>query len=366
MPQYDKDEIKSKLTLEQIYDIVEEFGGEPKLTDFGLIAATICHNNIGEGSHKLYYYDNTHLFKCYTGCDSTFDIFELMIKIHNMNNAIDWELYDAVAWIADRFGYGPKINNENEAEKLSDWQIFNRYDKLQLTTTKENNIKLREYDRSILTRLKYPLILPWMQEGILNSVIKRNLIGYYPGGEQISIPHFDIENRLIGIRGRALSQEAAEVYGKYRPLIIGEQLYNHPLGLNLYNLNNSQHNIKIAHKAIVFEGEKSCLLYQSYFGSENDISVACCGSSLGSFQIQLLLDAGADEIIVAFDKQFQEIGDKEFKHLTKNLTSIHQKYNKYVNITFIFDKEDILRYKDSPIDRGKSNFSNLYYKRISL
>ncbi|MGN1342929.1 MAG: hypothetical protein ACI4VL_07065 [Bacilli bacterium] len=38
-------------------------------------------------------------------------------------------------------------------------------------------------------------------------------------------------------------------------------------------------------KAIVFEGEKSTLLYRSYFGIENDITVACCGSSLSSYQM---------------------------------------------------------------------------------
>ena len=55
--------------------------------------------------------------------------------------------------------------------------------------------------------------------------------------------------------------------------------------MNLYNLNHSQNNIKTIKKAIIFEGEKSCLLYQSYFGMENDISVACCGSSISNAQI---------------------------------------------------------------------------------
>ena len=79
-------------------------------------------------------------------------------------------------------------------------------------------------------------------------------------------------------------------------------MYNHPLGMNLYNLNNSKDAIKIIKKAIVFEGEKSTLLYKSYFGLDNDISVACCGSSLSAYQIQLLVEHGAEEIIVAFDR----------------------------------------------------------------
>lgn len=77
-------------------------------------------------------------------------------------------------------------------------------------------------------------------------------------------------------------------------------------------------------KAIVFESEKSTLQYQSYFGFENDISVACCGSSVSSYQMQLLIDAGAQEIIIAFDRQFQELGDNEFKRLKAKLLNLHK------------------------------------------
>ena len=112
--------------------------------------------------------------------------------------------------------------------------------------------------------------------------------------------------------------------------------------------------------------EKSCLLYKSYFGLDNDISVACCGSNLSAYQVQLLKDAGAKEIIIAFDRQFQEIGDSEFKHLTKNLTKINEKYKNSVNSIFIFDKNMITGYKDSPIDCGPEIFMKLFNERIIL
>lgn len=143
-------------------------------------------------------------------------------------------------------------------------------------------------------------------------------------------------------------------------------MYNHPLGFSLYNLNNSKNNIKILKKAIVFEGEKSPLLYESYFGKENDISVACCGSNLSSYQLKLLLDLGVEEVIIAFDKQFKTKGDLEFKRWTKKLTDIDKKYREYVKISFMFDKNDILRYKSSPIDEGKDKFIKLYEERFSL
>ena len=192
------------------------------------------------------------------------------------------------------------------------------------------------------------------------------MVGFYPGGDQITIPHFDIDGRFIGLRGRTLCKEEGEKYGKYRPVKIGKDLYNHPLGMNLYILNNSKHNISFMKKAIVFEGEKSCLLYQSYFGLENDISVACCGSSLSTYQVQQLIDLGVEEIIIAFDRQFKEIGDEEFKHLKKNLLKLRTKYKNYVNISFIFDKKMITGYKSSPIDHGPKIFMELFKDRIVL
>ena len=112
--------------------------------------------------------------------------------------------------------------------------------------------------------------------------------------------------------------------------------------------------------------EKSCLLYKTYFGLENDISVACCGSNVSAYQIQLLMEADAKEIVIAFDRQFQELGDKEFKHLTKNLTKLNDKYKNEVNISFIFDKNMITGYKDSPIDCGPDIFLKLFKERIIL
>ena len=48
-------------------------------------------------------------------------------------------------------------------------------------------------------------------------------------------------------------------------------------------------NIRKIKKAIVFESEKAVLQYDSYFGPESNISVACCGSNLITYQLELLL-----------------------------------------------------------------------------
>ena len=361
---FDKLEIRNSLTIENIFELLQEWGGEPEFTGFGIISTTICHNEPGEGSRKLYYYENTGLFKCYTGCDSTFDIFELLIKVFDIQKKKVFDLNDAVRYIAFKFGISASYKDEAE-DQLDDWKFLNNYDRVQNIELKTNRIELKEYDKTILDRFSYLVnIRPWLNEGISQDVIDYNKIGFYPGGDQITIPHFDPDGRLVGVRGRTLGKEEAERFGKYRPLYIMGQMYNHPLGMNLYNLNNSKENIKIMKKAIVFESEKGCLQYQSYF--DFDISVACCGSSLSNYQVQQLLDLGVEEIIIAFDRQFQEPQDEEWHHLTKNLRKINDKYKNFATISFIFDKNMITGYKSSPIDEGPEKFLQLFKERIYL
>ena len=368
MLNYDKTEVKEQLNNEDIFQLLSEWGGDPEYTSFGIISSTICHNEPGVGSRKLYYYFNSTLFRCYTGCDCYFDIFELCRKVAKIQWDLEYDLNDAVRWIAKRFSINGTLVADNNDSDLDDWIKLANYNRIQDIELKEKTeVVLKEYNDAILERFNYTIQLtPWLAEGITNAAIENAEIGFYPGGDQITIPHFDRHGRFIGLRGRTLCKAEAEQYGKYRPIRINRQMYNHPLGMNLYNLNNSQANIKAIGKAIVFEGEKSCLLYKSYFGVENDISVACCGSSISTYQTQLLIDAGAQEIIVAFDRQFKEIGDDEFYHLKNNLLKFRDKYKNIVNISFIFDKEMITGYKDSPIDCGPDIFLRLFKERIVL
>ena len=363
---FDKAEIRNNLNLENIFDLLQEWGGDPEYSDFGILSTTICHNEPGEGSRKLYYYENSGLFRCYTGCESTFDIFELTMKVYKIQHNQDFDLNDAVRFVAQKFGMSGSIKEEDSTQ-IDDWKYLASYDRIQDITLKDQSVILKEYDALILDRLNYDVkITPWLNEGISQEALNQARIGFYPGADQISIPHYDRNNRFVGLRGRSLCADEAERYGKYRPMMINRELYNHPLGMNLYNLNFAENAIKILGKAIVFEGEKSCLLYKSYFGIKNDISVACCGSNLSIYQVHLLLEAGAKEIIIAFDRQFQDIGDKEFQHLKMNLLKIRTKYKNYATISFIFDKNQTLRYKASPIDEGKDKFLTLFQERIIL
>lgn len=192
-------------------------------------------------------------------------------------------------------------------------------------------------------------------------------IKYHGTDHKIVIPHYNLFNELIGIRGRALSQEDVDTFGKYMPLRVNGIMYSHPLSHNLYGLNYNMFNITRMKKIIIFESEKAVLMYDSFFGADNNISVAVCGSSISLHQIELIKQfCIVDEVIIAFDKQFKEIGDSEYQKHTKSLLNISEKFGKDLILSIVFDKYDKLNYKDAPIDKGKETFEFLFKNRIVL
>ena len=82
-------------------------------------------------------------------------------------------------------------------------------------------------------------------------------------------------------------------------------------------------------------------------------------------QIQQLINYGAKEIIIAFDKEYKNRDQKEEQYYNK-LYKIAERYKLYCNMSFIFDFENILKEKQSPIDNNIEQFNYLLEKRIRL
>ena len=226
-----------------------------------MLCKTICH---GGESHKLYYYPNTTLFKCYTDCGGeAFDIFELTRKVLSREQPkaredSKWNLPEAIDYVAQYFHFAPKQKVDTELLSITDeLELFEKYDRIKDININTQEVELKEYNGTFLKHLPHPNIQPWIDEGIDQEIMNRAGICYDPKNQGVVIPHYDINNRLIGIRERTLIQEQAEKYGKYMPARIAGKMYNHPLSFNLYNLNHSKDNIARMKKAFVFEGEKT-------------------------------------------------------------------------------------------------------------
>ena len=148
---YSFKDLRNKLTVEDHYSLLKKWGGEPIYTDFGLIAHTICHNEPGHGSAKLYYYNNSKLYICYTeGCgnEGGFDIFELCQKVFKIQKHQEISLMFAVSYVANYFGIAVSDFQSEDlgTDILEDWQILSNYDRLQLKENNNQEFLLAEYD----------------------------------------------------------------------------------------------------------------------------------------------------------------------------------------------------------------------------
>lgn len=108
---YSKEAVKETLDLEDIYTLLEYLDAEPQMYGTYIIARTICHNG---DTHKLYYYENTSLFKCYTGSCGSFDVFELIHKVQEV------DLNTAIYFIVNFFNLQHKIDEVDEESYSED------------------------------------------------------------------------------------------------------------------------------------------------------------------------------------------------------------------------------------------------------
>lgn len=355
---YLKEDVKELIEIEDVCTLLEYLDAEPQMYSDYIIAKTICHNG---DSRKLYYYAESGLFKCYTHCEDAFDVFELIQKILDIN-----DLNKAIYWVVNFFNLTHKLSDA-ETYDSEDWKIFNRYDKINDIEVKDNKeLQYKIYSPAMLEFYPQPEIVSWTKENITKEVCDYMGIRYDPVGGNILIPHKNEYGDLIGIRQRTLVQEE-EKYGKYRPWKYGKQLYNHALSFNLYGLDLAKENIKRAEMAIVVESEKAVLQYISYFGTKNNLCVAVCGNKLSKYQFQLLQKYGAKEIVIGFDRDFEDDDIKGQEELENKLQKIYDKYSSIANISFLYDAQrDRLGYKCSPTDAGKETFLYLFRNRVIL
>lgn len=349
-------ELRENLTEEHIILILNKLGAERyDNREDVIIFPTICHNaRETEASMKLYYYKDSHMFHCYTECNENFDIFDLIKRVREVNHE-EYNFYNTIYSIADLVQY-------NIFDATSSENYISIIDKFKKDS---DEINLIEYDKTVLDVFRWKPVAEWLDEGISETAMKKFNILYYDYRHRIVIPHYDIDGRLVGIRGRALDPIEAELYGKYAPLKVENVLYRHPLSFNLYGIYENKEDIIQYKTAIIFEGEKSVLKFGDLYNY--NIAVASCGSNLNLKQVELLVkELGVENIIIAYDKEFDSFASIEAENYYDKLTKLCQKYINYCNFYFLFDFNKLLDLKDSPIDKGKEVFEKLMKGKVQV
>ena len=342
--------IIEQLDIEKIKDLLDQMDVPYQEKESYLVMPTVCHNeDADEASWKLYYYKNNHIFYCYTNCQSM-SIFKFLKNYYETRNQdFDWyeDIYKVILDCSNYKQIDSFAPKKYKSKK-------NRYVYKEIP-------KLQTYPNGILDCFMKFYPPEWLNDGISEQTMDKFNIRYSTIHNKIIIPHYNINNELVGIRGRALNEWEIENIGKYMPVQIEGKWYSHPLSLNLYGLNFTKNNIKKNRICYIFESEKSVMQCDGF--QMDNCAAAVCGSQLNKWQVKILIkECHPQEIVVCFDKEEQPPDELYFNKLYK----LCSKYKNYANFSFIYDREKLLEMKDSPSDKGEEIFRRLLNKRVRI
>ena len=344
----DYESIIQNLRNEDVFRLLDQLGAQPIDKENYILCKTICHNeNADEASRKLYYYKDTHLFYCYTECEGM-SIFKFLRNYYETRGVVyDW--YQDILQVILNCSVQEHTTFETYKSQKDDYAV------------RKVRKKLPTYSEGILDMFTKLYPVEWLKDAIAQSTMDKYHILYSISQNRIIIPHYDVDGDLVGIRGRALNKQDIEQFGKYMPVQIEGKWYSHHLSLNLYGLNCNRANISKTGICYIFESEKSVMQVESF--SIPNCAVASCGSNLNKYQIDLLMRYCAPhEIIICYDNEEIKGEDKYFNKLYK----ICKKYSTYCNMSFIYNREGLLKLKDSPSDNGEKVFLQLLERRIKV
>lgn len=342
-------EIIENLQISKIEKLLDNLGIPYIDKDTYLLCKTACHNiDIDEASWKLYFYKDTKLFVCYTECN-TMSIFKFLEHYYETRGIeYDWyiDIYQTISDCSTFREEGLRVQ---------------KYSSQQDRFRKKEIITLPIYSNKVLDTFVKNYTPEWINDGISSQTMDKFNILYSISQNKIIIPHYDVDNNLVGIRGRALDEWEIENVGKYAPIRVENIWYKHPLSLNLYGLNKTKDNIRKTGICFLGESEKFVLQMESY--SRLNCAAAVCGSNLNKFALKILLkECNPKEIVICFDKEEEKGQDKYFY----KLWNLCKKYNHYCDFSFIYDRENLLSLKQSPTDMGEEIFEELLRKRVKV
>jgi len=370
-------EILERVTTDIVISIMEECGSPVMgrgYTSDGvpyLVFLTMCHHSDpDEASPKLYFYEESKDFMCYTNC-GRMTFFDAIMKIKGLSSFKDVLIYIADKLDIDLYEDSPRKKIEGVYNKDCDNILaeFNNSIKIESSTNDivEDISKDKYFDNpEDLNLLKYFEDRPyegWIEEGISPETMHKYQILWDGVMTRVIIPHFiigkDKQKHMVGIKRRSLTPEDLHE-AKYKPITVNGKLYAHNVRKMFYGLYLTEEKIKSSKEITIVEAEKSVLLSDTYYGDDST-AVAVNGFNIYPWHIQKMRELEVNTIYLAFDKDVDLYKDKskDAKNYAKKLCSIIRKLSRQFKVKVIYDKWNKLDLKDSPFDKGKDTFEFL-------
>lgn len=237
------------------------------------------------------------------------------------------------------------INEYVESESLNFFKTLSKLKK----TNKEVPLRVPlDMDKDYIQRFKDEVPQEWIDEGISPETMKKYEIRIDPMSNRIVYPVKDNDDNLIGIKGRTR-------FKNFKELKIMKYMNYVRIGILNYfqGMQQARESINSSGEIIIVEGIKSVMKLDQW-GFHNTVSAET--SKLNEYQIELLIRMKVRDVVIAFDKDVQMKKIHECTELLKRFT----------NVYVVYDRWGLLDDKDSPCDKGKEVFEELYERRIRL
>lgn len=265
------------------------------------------------------------------------DIFSFIEYIKGCSFRNAFMLACKVANVEIDFTYKPKVKNET-------FDFLNKFTRRGIRVESEENEIL---DESVLDQYVETAHQIFIDDNLSVDSQYKFGIHYDIHGQRILIPIRDLKGNLVTIKGRTIRdnfrKEGIDKYIAYYPFTATKILYGYY---------ENYWDILMANKVIIVEGEKSVIQADSY-GVNNVIAIS--KKKISDEQLFKIISLNVD-VVLALDKDVTieelEIIASEFKGLCR--------------VYAIYDTKGLLQDKDSPFDRGKEVWDELYEGVITL
>lgn len=184
----------------------------------------------------------------------------------------------------------------------------------------------------------------WEAEGISQESMDKFQVFYDSFSDRLVYPIRNIEGKIVNIGGRTLDPQWKDKKLRKYTYFAGWGEMN-----VIYGLYENLEEIKKKREVIIFEGCKSVLMADTW-GIHN--GSALLTSHLNPQQMKLLAKLGV-RVVFALDKEVRIRDDHNI-----------EKLKQYTNVEYLWDRQDLLDEKDSPVDKGLEVFKQLYEQRL--
>jgi DNA primase len=255
---------------------------------------------------------------------------------------------EAVKYLHSILGLEYKYTKKSEKpkeEKPNPLWVFEKH-KNKRGISKVNVADIPILDEEILDTYVPLLHIDWYREAIMPWTREKFGLAYSYKHKRVVIPlRYWLTGELLGTNQRTTIENYEEF--NIKKYFITP---TYPKHINLFGLYENHNAIQKAGYVVVAESEKSCLKRDSL--CDNTV-VSLSGKTISDEQIHILIGLNV-EVVIALDKDV-DINEIRF---------ICEKFYRIRNVSYIYDKWDLLKDKQAPMDATNKIYNFLFKHRI--